>query len=173
MVRGPENFQRRCDVATDADRERCRRHRLKKKIAKYGPENADKDMRGRHGHHASGPRCGRWKGGRFVTSHGYMAVRVAPDHPHAWGANRKTRYAYEHILVAEEALGRSLREDELVHHKNEDKTDNRWPENLEVLTVSEHAREHAERRGRDALGRFPPQDLRIRQFPTVTNRNGE
>ncbi len=30
---------------------------------------------------------------------------------------------------------------------------------------SDHAREHALERGRDALGRFPPADLRVRDIP--------
>lgn len=115
---------------------------------------------------ALGASNGRWAGRKLHTSHGYVAVRVPPEHPHAWGPPglKGFRYAYEHILVAEAKLGRSLREDELVHHKDEDKTNNA-PNNLEVLSVSEHAREHAERRGRDELGRFPPADLRVRQFP--------
>lgn len=42
-------------------------------------------------------------------------------------------------------LGRLLEPDEIVHHKNEDPSDNR-PENLEVMTQAEHIRLH---RGRE------------------------
>lgn len=79
-----------------------------------------------------------WKGGRTVTSHGYVLVK-APDHPDA-----DTRgYVYEHRLVAEQKLGRRLESDEHVHHKNEDRQDNRW-ENLEVLHETEHlSRRHS------------------------------
>src|SRR5215469_13009660 len=81
-------------AAVQARREYDRRYRLKKKIEKYGPELANIDLRGKHGNHAKGPRgpaSKRWSGGRFVTHHGYVAVRVEPGHPHAWGANKKPK----------------------------------------------------------------------------------
>lgn len=152
-------------VAKTKALERSRRHRAKKHSQRYGPDAGR--MNGRHGAHARGQQNAKWRGGRFITSHGYVAVRVAPDHPHAWGADAIVRYAYEHILIAEEAIGRPLSENEIVHHDNEDKTDNRWPENLKVITVSEHMREHSRRRGRDKFGRFPPADLRLREFPSM------
>ena len=52
-----------------------------------------------------------------------------------------------HVLLMEQMLGRPLREDEVVHHINEDKFDNR-PENLEVMTRGELSSLH--RRGQRA-----------------------
>lgn len=66
---------------------------------------------------------------------GYRAVK-APEHPRAYRG-----YVLEHILVAEATLGRSLALGEHVHHINRVKTDNR-PENLAVMTASEHGWMH-------------------------------
>ena len=62
-----------------------------------------------------------------------------------------------HVVVMEEYIGRKVYKNEVVHHKNEIKTDNDIS-NLELMTKSEHARHHAKinliNRTRNALGRF-------------------
>lgn len=60
-----------------------------------------------------------------------------PEHPNA----RKNGYVSEHVLVMSRILGRPLRSDEVVHHRNEDRLDNR-PENLEVMLRSKHLSHH-------------------------------
>ena len=53
-----------------------------------------------------------------------------------------TGCVYEHIVVAEEKLGRELKSEECVHHLNEVRNDNR-PENLIVFkTLADHTAFH-------------------------------
>lgn len=138
-----------------SQQERKRRYLRKKKIEKYGIEYADVDMRGKHGNHATGTQNGRWASDRRITDQGYVAVRVALNHPHGWGSPRlkNFRYAYEHHVIAMQILKRPLRDDEVVHHKNGQRNDNR-PENLEILSRSSHAREHTSLPGTRTRGRF-------------------
>lgn len=87
-------------------------------------------MRGRRLH-----RNPNYRGGRFIDQHGYVVVLNPRRTTH------RDRYIYEHRLVMEEDLGRPLSRDEHVHHRNGVKTDNRI-ENLQLTSVSEHARLH-------------------------------
>lgn len=69
----------------------------------------------------------QWKGGR--TKHkGYIYI-LQPNHPFC----AKSGYVSEHRLVIEKQIGRYLTKNEIVHHKNGIKDDNRI-ENL-MLTV--------------------------------------
>jgi hypothetical protein len=72
-----------------------------------------------------------------------------------WNVCRSGKKIRKHRLVMETHLGRRLTFDEVVHHKNHDKLDNRL-ENLELLTRSEHNRLHLLSRKRDKHGKIMP-----------------
>lgn len=86
-----------------------------------------------------GKFCGRkcanqlkkWRGGRHIER-GYVKIYTGNE-----------RYEFEHRLVVEKHIGRKLRKDEVVHHINRIKTDNRI-ENLQIVSPSEHRAIHGE-----------------------------
>lgn len=78
-----------------------------------------------------GENNANWKGGKTKNRRGYVLL-YKPEHPRA-----SNRYIFEHIVVAEQKIGRSIKGNEVVHHINGIKGDNR-PENLEVLDKSDH-----------------------------------
>lgn len=79
-------------------------------------------------------------GKKSISKTGYVRIYF-PDHP----KSDSYGYIFEHDLIMECNLGRWLNKDEIVHHKNGIKTDNRI-KNLEVLTRSEHMSLHRKER---------------------------
>jgi len=77
-----------------------------------------------------------WRGGRVKYGEYWFLYR--PNHP----SRRNNKYVQEHRLIIEEKIGRYLRKDEFVHHKNHIKTDNRI-ENLELMNKSSHHSHHS------------------------------
>lgn len=82
-----------------------------------------------------GEKSANWKGGIEIHSHGWRWI-YCPEHPNA----HKGKVA-EHRLIMEKKIGRYLSSQEMVHHINGDKTDNR-EENLELMSRSEHSKIH-------------------------------
>jgi AraC-like DNA-binding protein len=75
--------------------------------------------------------------GYIVTWAGYVKVR-RPAHPRADGKG----YVHEHTLVMEGHLGRLLTDDEVVHHCNGVKSDNRLS-NLKLMDRWQHKSMHS------------------------------
>lgn len=71
---------------------------------------------------------------------GYIQVYF-PDHPQS----SKDGYVMEHRLIMENLIGRYLNDDEVVHHKNHIRNDNRIA-NLQLMTFKEHAALHMKER---------------------------
>lgn len=71
---------------------------------------------------------------------GYRLV-YRPSHPKSMKSDNWNGWIYEHILIGEKKIGRSLREQEEVHHLDLDRSNNR-PENVLVLEKSQHTTLH-------------------------------
>ena len=68
-----------------------------------------------------------WKGGRIVTSDGYIAIHVLGSDMFASMAGRRRKYGgyvLEHRLVMARHLGRCLKSWEIVHHLDGNKINN-------------------------------------------------
>ena len=72
-----------------------------------------------------------------INTNGYIHL-WKPDSP----MSNVTGYVYEHRMVMADALGRSLNSNEIVHHKNGIRNDNRI-ENLELTERKWHKEKHA------------------------------
>lgn len=72
-----------------------------------------------------------WKGGKFISDDGYEMVLIPG----------KGTYTTKQKLVMEEYLGRTLTSNEIVHHKDGNKLNNKIS-NLDLLTRGEHMLYH-------------------------------
>ena len=132
---------------TQKAKARCLRYRAKKHEKKFGKGAGD--MRGKHSNHARGSKHHRWNQQRIISEQGYVKIRVGIGHPLA----DPNGYAYEHLIVWA-AAGMPLPDaDELIHHIDSDRTNNRI-DNLQKMTRSEHGKHHIAERKRDTAGRL-------------------
>jgi len=90
------------------------------------------------GKNQAGPKNNFWKGGKTISEHGYILIRVGKEHPLA----DIRGYVYEHRLIASEMIGRFLFDTEIVHHIDSNKKNND-PSNLKVtIDLAHHFLEH-------------------------------
>lgn len=95
--------------------------------------------------HPQGKHSWNWKGGRVKDRSGYILVHLTPD-DFFFPMTNQRGYVREHRLIIARALGRNLHLWEIVHHKGakypkgsvEDKQDNRYPENLQLVSDDKH-----------------------------------
>lgn len=78
-----------------------------------------------------------WKGGFWINENGYKVLENQKD------TNGKK--VYEHRLMMEKHLGRRLKKEELIHHINGNKLDNRI-ENLMLTNRREHPSLHKKKK---------------------------
>ena len=83
-----------------------------------------------------------WKGGRHISSHGYVKILVGKGHPLADSKG----YAYEHVVVWVSAGNpHPIRGITNIHHLDGNKQNNSL-DNLTIIPQSDHAKGHAAKR---------------------------
>lgn len=123
----------------------------RRELEKYDKHFCSNDCKHRYFTERNNPM---WNGGTSVQK-GYVMKRKS--------VSDKTRYTREHRIVAARMLGRNLKTNEVVHHKDGNRANND-PSNLEVMTRSEHIKTHWKQ------GDY---DERFRQKRKVTSSNQE
>ncbi len=68
----------------------------------------------------------RWTGGRKVRKDGYVLIVAPDDHPYPADQHKRSglKYILEHRWVMEQHLGRYLEPGEVVHHRDENRSNN-------------------------------------------------
>lgn len=101
-----------------------------------------------------------WNGGYSIDEKGYKRIHIGNS------------YQYEHRLVMEKFLGRKLLPSEIVHHLDHNKTNNKI-ENLEILSQSQHMKEHLKDKylDRNLIIQYRNQGLSFIQIGKIMNKN--
>lgn len=116
-------YQRKKGWTGETTCQRCAVHRtIASNRGRRNPATAARNASRRGAKHP----C--WRGGRYISSDGYVMVLVQSGHAH--DVSGWKQYRREHIVVMESAVGRKLTTKEVVHHVDLDKEhnllDNLW-----------------------------------------------
>ena len=134
--RAQEKWRKSPEYQEFIKRQRERGKKSKTKFKKGHKAHTDgKNLLGQQ----AGEKHWKWGGGR-ITAFGYVLI-WSPDHPN----KSKRGYVQEHRLIIEKEIGRYLTKEEVVHHINNIRDDNRI-ENLKLMTRSEHTKLHLKER---------------------------
>ena len=96
----------------------------------YGKKGWSKDKKRPE---ITGEKSKLWKGGYWISKDGYKIIENEIE--------TKGKKVLEHRMIMEIYLGRKLKIDEIIHHKNENKLDNRI-KNLQIVSRAEHINLH-------------------------------
>ena len=130
-----------------------------------------------------GQRVYRRNGDKYIGRKGYVDIWLTPDDFFFPMARQRENmrgvyggYVLEHRLAVAKALGRNLHSWEIVHHKHdkypagsiEDKQDNRYPENLQLVTDDKHKQitilENKIARLQKQIGILKDKNIRLQQL---------
>lgn len=84
-----------------------------------------------------GKESPNWNGGRIKTISGYIEV-YCPEHK----ISNNRGYVFEHLLVMEKFLGRYIKKEEVVHHIDENKSNNDINNLMLFPTIGAHIAFH-------------------------------
>lgn len=88
-----------------------------------------------------------WKGGRTIDRNGYVLIKM-PTHNRA----QANGYVYEHILVAEKALGKPLPSGAIPHHIDKNRSNNITSNLVLCQDIAYHLLLHRRERALKACG---------------------
>lgn len=117
---------------TDRAKEKISKSNRGLKRTKAQRFNCGKANRGKKGKDTTA-----WKGGTTSDGHGYILIKK-----HGHPKSDKQGYVKEQILIMEKKIGRYLKKNEVVHHVNRKRDDNRIENLMLFSSQSKHIEYH-------------------------------